>query len=260
MKLFECKIDLKKKRKVGVKAMSIVNKPAVEVDFIALSKEDPELKLALDKKQHKIYGPALIPNKKIYRTAESLEMNEEGYIFFSSETISKLVELNMANDLINKITLDHEDLTDGVKCIESWIIADKEKDKAFALGFDLPVGSWMLGYKVHDMKIWDRIEKGELNGFSIEATGIDLQEVILEEETAKTTKFEEEVDLSEQDLTEDEAAKVIVFKMLDLVVEPNPGEKEDEFISRCISEEIKSGYEKEQASAICFAKWSNKDK
>ncbi len=39
------------------------------------------------------------------------------------------------------------------------------------------------------------------------------------------------------------------------VVEPNAGESEDEFISRCIGEEINSGYPQDQAAAICYSKW-----
>jgi len=33
------------------------------------------------------------------------------------------------------------------------------------------------------------------------------------------------------------------------------GESENEFISRCIGEEINSGYEQSQAAAICYSYW-----
>lgn len=42
-------------------------------------------------------------------------------------------------------------------------------------------------------------------------------------------------------------------------VNPNKGEKEQDFISRCISEEISAGYEQTQAAAICYSYW-RKDK
>lgn len=38
-----------------------------------------------------------------------------------------------------------------------------------------------------------------------------------------------------------------------------PGEKEEEYISRCIGEEVSAGYEQDQAAAICYAYW-RKDK
>ena len=37
------------------------------------------------------------------------------------------------------------------------------------------------------------------------------------------------------------------------------GESENDFISRCIGEEINSGYEQSQAAAICYSYW-DKDK
>lgn len=43
------------------------------------------------------------------------------------------------------------------------------------------------------------------------------------------------------------------------VMEPKPNETEEEFISRCIANEIKDGYPQDQASAICYSKWENKN-
>ena len=39
----------------------------------------------------------------------------------------------------------------------------------------------------------------------------------------------------------------------------NSGESEEQFISRCIGEEISSGKEQDQAAAICYSYW-DKDK
>lgn len=38
-------------------------------------------------------------------------------------------------------------------------------------------------------------------------------------------------------------------------VNPHKGETEQEFISRCIGEEISGGYEQDQAAAICYGYW-----
>ena len=37
-------------------------------------------------------------------------------------------------------------------------------------------------------------------------------------------------------------------------VDRNPGESRDEFLSRCISTEVGSGMDRDQASAICYTK------
>ena len=38
-------------------------------------------------------------------------------------------------------------------------------------------------------------------------------------------------------------------------IDKNPGESKDDFISRCIAQEVSSGRESDQAAAICYAKW-----
>ena len=42
-------------------------------------------------------------------------------------------------------------------------------------------------------------------------------------------------------------------------VNPKKGEREEDFISRCIGEEVGAGYEQSQAAAICYSYW-DKDK
>ena len=42
-------------------------------------------------------------------------------------------------------------------------------------------------------------------------------------------------------------------------ISPGPSETQDEFIGRCISEEISAGYEESQAAAICYSKWDRKE-
>jgi hypothetical protein len=42
------------------------------------------------------------------------------------------------------------------------------------------------------------------------------------------------------------------------IVEPESGESQDDFISRCIGVEINNGYDQEQAAAMCYTKWDEK--
>jgi hypothetical protein len=42
-------------------------------------------------------------------------------------------------------------------------------------------------------------------------------------------------------------------------IKPGPTESKEEFISRCIGEEITAGYEQSQAAAICYSKWDRKE-
>jgi hypothetical protein len=43
-------------------------------------------------------------------------------------------------------------------------------------------------------------------------------------------------------------------------IEINKGETEDQFVSRCIGEEVSSGKENDQAVAICYSKWREEHK
>lgn len=165
MKKYEVKIDPKKANS-GVYAMSIVDIPAVQEMFVKLSKEDKQevVKMASEEKQI-VTGPALIPDKLIYR---SNIQGDEGEIYFSAETIEEIAEKFMYELRGRDATLEHDKETDKLSLVESWIIVDSEKDKSAALGYDLPVGTWMLSYKVLSDELWQQVKDGEFNGFSIE--------------------------------------------------------------------------------------------
>lgn len=164
-----------KKYKVGTDsetyAISMVEEPAIEVDYVALAKqEEREVKLSSDER-HICYGPALIPNKDIYRN----NGEQEFYINFTEESIVKMSQDFMKEYRQHEVTLDHESEADEVYIVESWLVEDPYKDKANALGFNVPKNTWMVGMKVNNVEVWDRVKAGELKGFSVESM-ISLEE------------------------------------------------------------------------------------
>ena len=171
---------LKKKKKLkcydvafdsDVYCISLVQDPAIEVNYVALSKEKP-LQILLEKEdKHIIVGCALVPDKPIYRR----DGDEEFYIQFSAETIEKLAHSYLANDRIYSFSTDHKDVADDVYIIETWL-KTSENDKSKDYDLDVPIGSWMVMAKVENDAIWNRIKEGELQGFSIEAI-VDLKEI-----------------------------------------------------------------------------------
>jgi hypothetical protein len=42
-------------------------------------------------------------------------------------------------------------------------------------------------------------------------------------------------------------------------VKPEAGETKDEFVSRCIGEEVSAGYDTPQAAAICYSYWDKEN-
>ena len=164
-----------KKYKVGIDsetyAISMVEAPAIESDFVALSKEE-EVKVFLESdERHMVYGAALIPDKDIYRN----NGEQEFYISFTKESIEKMSQDFMKNYRQNEVTLDHEEMANDITITESWLVEDPYKDKANALGINVPKGTWMIGMKVNQIDVWERVKSGELKGFSVESM-ISLEE------------------------------------------------------------------------------------
>ena len=151
-----------------IELVSLVKDPAIDELFMKFNKEE-QLKLffAEDEKQI-ITGPALIPDKLIYRIHP--QTKEEFNCFFTAETINQisqryLIEANQSN-----VNLEHEKKVLDVCMIESWIIEDSKTDKAYALGMELPKGTWMCSMKVNNKEVWQQIKSGDLAGFSVEGT------------------------------------------------------------------------------------------
>ena len=156
----------------GIDAISIVDDPAIQEDFIMLSSQ--EVKLAeVDQEKKILMGPALIPNKKIYRRSG----DDEYYIYFSEDTVRKASELFLTKGYQNNATLEHDGDLDGLSVVESWIIDDTNQDKSRKYGFDLPNGTWMVSMKVYDDSVWsDYVKTGKVKGFSIEGHFADAME------------------------------------------------------------------------------------
>ena len=149
----------------GIEAVSVVENPAIEENFIALKKQEVQLK-TIDTEKRILMGAALVPKKQIYRRDEKSE--DEYYIYFSSKTIRRASQLFLKNSNQNNATIEHEEDLTGMSVVESWIVEDKEKDKSALYGFDVPVGTWMIAMKVENNDVWEKVKAGEIKGFSIE--------------------------------------------------------------------------------------------
>jgi len=163
MKIVELILD-EEEMMAGVQAISIVEYPAIEENFVKLSK-DQEIKLAeVDSERRILMGPALIPNKTIYRK----NGEEEYYIYFSRDTIRKVSEMFLTKGNQNKSTLEHQIDLQGLSVVESWIV-EGDQDKSKAYGMDMPIGTWMVSMKVYNEDVWEKyVKTGRVKGFSIE--------------------------------------------------------------------------------------------
>ena len=164
MKLIELIID-ENMEVSGIDAISIVENPAIEQDFIALS-EQKEYKFAeVDTEKKIIMGALLVPDKPIYRR----DNEEEYYIYFSKNTIRQAMELFFKNGNQSNATIEHFESVSGLTLVESWIVEDLEKDKSNLYNLNVPIGTWMGTIKVENDVIWnDFVKTKKVKGFSIE--------------------------------------------------------------------------------------------
>jgi len=195
MRIVELILD--EEQEIGIEAISVVENPAIEEDFIALKSQ--EFKLAeVDKEKRILMGALLIPNKPIYRR----NGEDEYYIYFSKDTVLKASQMYLMQGKQNNSTLEHQYQINGLSLVESWIVEDKVHDKSVKYGMDLPLGTWVGAVKVNNDEIWNEFVKtGRVKGFSIEGYFADKMErpkdQTIKDELAAIEEAEAEYLLSE---------------------------------------------------------------
>lgn len=157
----------------GIEAISIVENPAIEEDFIALKDKKPLQLAEVDKEKKILMGALLIPNKPIYRK----NAEEEYYIYFSRDTVLKASQKYLKAGNQKNSTLEHQMNIQGLTLVESWIKEDMVYDKSVKYGMDVPLGTWMGSVKVDNDEVWDNyVKTGLVKGFSIEGYFADKAE------------------------------------------------------------------------------------
>jgi hypothetical protein len=161
MKLYELQIE---DNADEVFAISLVENPAIESDFIFFNKETIQF-AAVDNSKRTLIGPILIPDKKIMR----VEADGSPYeVFFTKDTVAKLAQNYLMKKYTDKATLEHDAKIKGVHLVESWV-KEGQLDKSNQYGLNLPKGTWVGMFKITDDKIWnDYVKTGKVKGFSIE--------------------------------------------------------------------------------------------
>tara|TARA_R110000787_G_C13385804_1_gene442205 strand:+ start:885 stop:1475 length:591 start_codon:yes stop_codon:yes gene_type:complete len=164
MRIVELVLD-EDQEMAGIEAISIVESPAIEADFVALKAD--EIKLAeVDKEKKILMGALLIPNKPIFRNSDD---QDDYYIYFSKDTVEKASQLYLKNGNQNNTTLEHQHSLSGLTLVESWLVVDEKFDKSRKYGMNVPIGTWMGSVKVNNDDVWnDYVKTGKVKGFSIE--------------------------------------------------------------------------------------------
>ena len=146
----------------GMYKISLVDKPAIEENFIYFSKQSIEM-FANDEKRE-VVVPIMIPNKEILR--QSAE-NGYYYVRFTEETIKDIMYNYSKKGLFNEFGIQHENDTTDVVMLEIWM-KESDNDKSTDYGFDLPNGTVFVKAKIESDELFNAIKNGQINGFSIE--------------------------------------------------------------------------------------------
>lgn len=162
----------------GVYAISLVSDPAIEVQFVTLSKQK-EIKLAtINEEQRILLGAVLIPDQPIYRKDE--KSGHEFNIVFPKETIKQVQHNFSQQGYQNNSTIEHSgESIQNVTFVETWIKESDVNDKSVMYGFNEPIGTWYAAMKVNNDEIWnDYVKTGKVKGFSIDGV-FDMEKVNL---------------------------------------------------------------------------------
>lgn len=149
----------------GMLTISLVDAPAVEVDFLYFNEDKKPLSFAIeDEEQRKVLGVVMTADSPIYRRDDS---GYEYYIVYDRQTIEKMAEKYIRQNRSNNVDLNHSfELEDGIYLNEFFI-----KDTAKGInpkGFEqVNDGSLFAIFHVVNDDVWTAIKEGTFKGFSL---------------------------------------------------------------------------------------------
>lgn len=190
----------------GVTAISFVDSPATEVEWMTFSDNKPHI---FEKKdvERIITGPVMLAETPIYRFSPEIG---EYFVKFSRKTVFDMMKKYFKDEKIHKINEQHNSKrkVKDVYMVESFIINERTRSEVFN---DLKDGTWMASFFVEDEKYWnDVVMKGDFKGFSLEGMFSErLEETIIDEVYSKIEKIMEHPD---DDYVFDEIKKVLKIR------------------------------------------------
>ena len=157
------KIDDSLDSNQGIDMVSLVDYPAIESNWVAMSNEK---KFTFNADKQMLYGAILIPNQPIYRF--SAEMGEY-YVVFTEAEIIKLVRKFQAQQKTVNLNYQHKKDSQLSNAVIQEIWLTGKTDKSQDLGFNFPPNTAMVGAYIGDSKFWaEEVKSGNVRGFSIE--------------------------------------------------------------------------------------------
>lgn len=150
----------------GMTCISLVDRPAVEKDFLALAEQAAPVQFAVaDEDRQLVWGVVARADFPIYRRDETFG---EYYVTYSAEVIRKMAEKYLAEGRQNEVDLQHDGkMVEGVQLVQ-FVIKDTARGVVPSGFDDVADGSLFAEFHVTDPDIWAAVKDGTYNGFSLE--------------------------------------------------------------------------------------------
>jgi len=151
----------------GMKAVALVDEPAIEEYWMKFEKHEEEFLFEQQKDKQIITGALMVADMPIYRKDAD---GTEYYVTFSKDVITKIVKKFSKLNYFNRVNLMHDSqsVPEGIYLIELFQ-SDKTRGvnapKAFS---SLADGSLFASYYVENPELWQFIQTDQFRGFSIE--------------------------------------------------------------------------------------------
>lgn len=146
--------------------VALVDKPAIEKNFLAFNEHEQKMAFAIQEDEQIITGALMLADKPIYRNDE----NGEYYVVFTKDTIKKIAQKFFTKGYQSNVNLMHDSgqRLDGLTMYESWITDNKRGIQPMKGFEDVPEGSWFGSFKVNNPDVWQMVKEGKVKGFSVE--------------------------------------------------------------------------------------------
>lgn len=149
----------------GMLTISLVDAPAVEVDFLYFDEDKKPLNFSVEnEEERKVLGVVMTADTPIYRRDAS---GMEYYIVYDKQTIEKMTEKYLRQNRQNNVDLSHSfELEEGIYLNEIFI---KNTGKGIApTGFEeVNDGSLFAIFHIENDEVWSAIKEGTFKGFSL---------------------------------------------------------------------------------------------
>lgn len=162
------KLVINEDDETGVTAVALVDKPAIEVNWMAFNEQKPFKFETVNAEKRIIAGALMLADTPIYRRTEA---KGEFNVIFEKPTIEQIVTKYHKNSFEKNVNPMHESMMilPDIFMISDFII-NRDMGYMPPKGFEnLPDGSWFGQFKVNNDLVWnDYIKTGIFQGFSVE--------------------------------------------------------------------------------------------